>query len=274
MLSPRFSRSDDGDLNVSGPSIDRSSARKELTQGREIEAKFFMPRAMAQKLTSGLPFTQIEQHYFKRTLVKSLVEMFLSNKGDPSNPTALPPNESGEFSIARIRSTREPGQDATYFIEFKGSKEGVAGFRISRREVSEPISFRQYKALREDATAGSLRKRRYAIAGTITVNGTQIPALAQIDSLQAAGKELHKTSTTFDTVDVELQDTSHIAELRAGHHSFEFLHCCIELSAHNEAFAKTLTTRRIAKKGLHTDAVKAIKRLEAEAQRRNVKDTY
>lgn len=256
-------------LNVSGPAIDRPAVKKEL----EIEAKFFMPRALAQKLTSGLEFTQIEQSYFKRDQVRPLLEQFLIGRRSPSNHGEVAlggttdRNELASLSIARIRRVRHPEQGPRYFIEFKGSKEGEEGARISRREVSREISAKQYEALKAEASAGTLRKRRYSISGTITVNGRTIPAEAQIDCLQAAGKELHKVSPTFDTVDIELLDPSHIHALREGHHSFEFLKNCIELSSHNKHLAKPLTTRRVAKWGLYREALKAIEQLEAQAHR-------
>jgi hypothetical protein len=265
-------------LNVSGPRVDRATAKADLTQGLEIEAKFFLPRELARKVTRSIPFAQIEQRYFKRNLVRPLLERFLNeekrNATDDRNSMRIgtPPGEREDFSIARIRRTRYPKQEPTYFIEFKGAKEGDSGFRISRRELSLPISSKQYKALKEEATAGTLRKRRYSISGTLTVNGETIPAVAQVDCLQAAGKKLHKVAGKFDTVDIELNDPRHIHALRAGHHSFAFLQKCVELSAHDEKLGKSLTTRRLAKNGLHSDALKAIKKLEAEALKRRNKD--
>lgn len=273
-------RSPAGDLslNISGPSIDRGSTKADLTQGFEIEAKFFLPRALAKKITGAMPFTQIEQRYFKRNFVRPLLERFLGETNGSSTDRDLAINreipliERSDFSIARIRRTRYPGKQPTYFIEFKGAKTGDKGTRISRREISLPISAKHYKALKEEATAGTIRKRRYAVSGTITIAGVAIPAVAQIDSLQAAGKKLHKVTTKFDTIDIELGDPSHIHALRAGHHSFRFLSSCIELSSYNEKLGKPLTTRRIAKNGLQQDGLKAIKKLEEHADRLRVRD--
>lgn len=267
-------RSSNGDLslNVAGPTIDRSAFKQALPL--EIEAKFFMPRALAQKLTSGLPFVQIEQRYFPKELVRPLLEKFFmcnrtgSNHRDSGIGIAIHHADLADVTIARIRKITQLKQAPKYFIEFKGAKEGDEGARISRREISREISAKQYEALKEDATAGTVRKRRYAIDGTITVRGTDFPAVAQIDRLQAAGKNLQKVSATFDTVDIELRNPSHINALRSGDHSFPFLRGCVELSAHHEKLAKPLTTRRLAKKGIHPDAVNAIKQLEAEAQKR------
>ena len=275
-ISPS-SASGDFSLNVTGPTIDRAAAKEAL--GLEIEAKFFMPRALAQRLTSGSPFVQIEQRYFPRELVRPLLEKFLMrnrtdlNYGDREIGGTIDHSVFANFSIARIRIIRQPKQKPTYFIEFKGAKEGDEGARISRREISHEISAKQYAALKDNATAGTLYKRRYAISGTIAVSGEVIPAIAQIDCLQAAGKNLQKVSPAFDTVDIELRDPSHVHALRAGEHSFTFLQKCIELSSCNETLAKHLTTRRLAKKGIHPEAVKAIKKLEAEAQKRGQKDS-
>jgi len=265
--SSRHPFSRDVPLNLPGPQIDRSAAKQELNPEIEIEAKFFLPRTLAKKLTSSARFMQIEQRYFKRELIKSLLEEFIvPNRSGPIDLSGL--------SIARIRRTREPGQEAKYFIEFKGEKGGSNTARISRREISEPITAKDYKALKERATAGILRKRRYSIPGTITIDGRSIAAVAQIDCLQAAGKKLHKVKTKFDTVDIELQDPAHIDALRSGHHSFSFLARSIELSANNGRLAKVLTTRRIAKNGLDPDAVKAIKKLESIAGRLHEKDRH
>ena len=265
----------DSSLNIVGPSIDRSAVKVQLTDGVEIEAKFFMPRALAHEITAALPFIQIEQRYFPRELIKPLLERFLYGPGARSTGNELRvirdvrEDEIADFSIARIRRLFRPGQEPDYVIEFKGAKEVAEGARISRREISQPISAKQYTALTEKATAGIVRKRRYSISGTMTIQGKAIPAEAQIDCVQAAGKKLSKINTSFDTVDIELRDPSHIHALRAGRHSFSFLASCIELSSADPKLSKPLATKRIAKKGLNPEALQAIKKLEGAAHRLN-----
>jgi hypothetical protein len=267
----------DTSLNFAGPSIDRSAVKAQLTDGVEIEAKFFMPRALAHEVTSALPFVHIEQRYFPRGLINPLLKGFADVLGPRPAGNELRSarnareNELPDFSIARIRRTFRPGEQPHYFIEFKGAKEVTEGARISRREISHPISAKQYKALTETATAGIVRKRRYSISGTITIQGRPISAEAQIDCVQAAGKKLQKINTSFDTVDIELQDPSHIHALRAGRHSFPFLASCIELSSADKKLARPLATKRIAKRGLDPEALQAIKKLEGAAHRLNSK---
>ncbi|MEY4669798.1 MAG: hypothetical protein RL518_2497 [Pseudomonadota bacterium] len=205
--------------------------------------------------------------------MKPLLERFLGHEQTTNTqlglhlPRVLHQRELEELSIARIRKTREPGQDPKYFIEFKGAKEGDTLFRISRRELSKPISEELYKALKHEATAGTIQKRRYCVSGTITVDSRVIPVVAQVDCLEAAGKNLRKVKTDFDTVDIELHDATHIHALRSGEHSFDFLRYCIELSSADTEAVKPLSTRRIAKKGLCDEAIEAIKNLITEAQR-------
>ena len=265
-------------LNITGPAIDRTVERSQHAEGREIEAKFFIPKEVAQKLVKGLRFTQIEQHYFRGGDITSLLEVFVHSKRPsqtpyPTRPETKKISMTDEFSSARIRRTRAAKESPSYSIEFKGSKEGEANLRISRREISYPITSAEYKSLKDEATAGAIRKRRYAIPGTITVNGQVIQVTAQVDRLQAAGRKLHKVEAEFDTVDIELHDTAHIHALRAGHHSFQFLENCIEISALDRKICKPLTTRRLAKHGLREDALKAVKTLEAATENQEDKAT-
>jgi hypothetical protein len=255
-------------LDIEGPGIDRNAEQNRLSEGREIEAKFFIPPHVARKLIRGCPFSQIEQHYFKERDVAPLLRALL--QGEPiseasprpvvSQPEVFAPEE---FSSARIRRTRLPGEGPIYHLEFKGSKVEEANVRISRREVSYTITSAEYKSLKVMATAGAIRKRRYSIAGTIHVNKEVLDVTAQIDCLQAAGKKLSQVVANFDTVDIEICNVAHIHALRSGHHSFPFLKDCVEISALDRKLFKPLATRRIAKAGLEEDALKALKKLEA-----------
>ena len=255
-------------LNIEGPAIDRNAEQNRLSEGREIEAKFFIPPHVARNLIRGRPFSQIEQRYFKERDIAPLLRALLQGgriSEASSRPVGIQPEVFApeEFSSARIRRTRHPGESPIYHLEFKGSKVEEANVRISRREVSYTITSAEYKSLKEMATAGAIRKRRYSIPGIIQVDKEVMDVTAQIDCLQAAGKKLSKVEADFDTVDIELRNAAHIHALRSGHHSFPFLQDCVEISALDRKLFKPLATRRIAKAGLEDDAIKALKKLEA-----------
>ena len=258
-------------ITLSGPSIDRAAIRDALALHTEIEAKFFMPHPVAKEVTKDLPFLLIEQRYFPRRLITPLVKEFIikphlkaSEKGIDL-PKELVWRELADISTARIRTISEPGGGSSHFIEFKGPKEGAEDCRISRLEIQRPITLKAYKALAERATAGSVRKRRYHVEGAIIIDGTSIPRVAQIDSLEAAGKDLREASKHFSTVDIELLDPGHIRSLRDGSHTFPFLHTCVELLSHSDEHAHMVTTRRLAKKGLSDDVLKAVQEIETQA---------
>lgn len=277
--SSKHTTSRDSLVNTTGPAIDRAAERdraderRQHKDGREIEAKFFIPQDVVRKLIKGRPFSQIEQRYFRSSDITPLLRALVRGKrlcdGAVGAVASSEIQSPEHFSSARIRRTRHPGARPEYQIEFKGSKEGEPTARISRREISFSITSAEYKALKEVATAGAVRKRRYSIPGTIQVNNKAIPVTAQVDCLLAAGKKLSRVEAQFDTVDIELHDTSHIHALRAGKHSFEFLQRCIELSALDKELIKPLTTRRIAKAGLEDNALKALKKLGAIVQQIN-----
>ena len=255
-------------LDIEGPGIDRNAEQNLLSEGREIEAKFFIPPHLTRTLVRGRRFSQIEQRYFKERDIGPLLCALLQGERiseASSRPVVTQPEVFApeEFSSARIRRTRHPEERPIYHLEFKGRKVEEASVRISRREVSYTITSAEYKSLKEMATAGAIRKRRYAIPGIIQVDKEVLDVTAQIDCLQAAGKKLSKVVADFDTVDIELRNAAHIHALRSGHHSFPFLQNCVEISALDRKLFKSLATRRIAKAGLEEDALKALKKLEA-----------
>ena len=264
--------SDGLSLDLSGPVVNRAAVERALALTTEIEAKFFMPQAVAQGLTADLPFLQIEQRYFPPEKVTPLLERFFINQPLTVNdqelylPAEVVRRELANISIARIRSVSEPGGEPAYFIEFKGPKVGAEGSRISRPELSKPITSKHYNTLAERATAGTVRKRRYELHGSITVEKSSVPRKAQIDYLEAAGKNGQTVNGDLYTVDIELLDPAHLSALRAGEHTFDFLGECIELDSHNDEIAKILTTRRLARNGLSLEAMHAIKVLEKRAR--------
>lgn len=242
---------------MSGPRVDRSQMARCPSHSTEIEAKFFMPCDIATSLTENLQFSRIEQHYFPRRLVARLIHEFAVAEHVP---------EVEAFSSARIRRTRLPSGETTFHLEFKGKKEDFQGSLISRREFGLPLSENLHRRLKELADSGSIKKRRYDIEGHIQHRGTNVPALAQIDIVVAAGTPLRKIGVDFTTVDIELPRVELLRPLQAGRHSFSFLQACVDVSFDGSERERNLTTRQIAKDGFARAQQKALSRLEKIAK--------
>lgn len=240
------------------PLHDRKEIVNNPSHSTEIEAKFYVPADVTKKVIKGLPFTVIEQHYFPRKTVKDLLRDFQVAEHVP---------DVRDFSSARIRRARAPSGEVSYAIEFKGKKAAFEGSRIVRREFGISIPKGVYSRLLSSATAGTLRKRRHDIDGEIQHNGTKYRTTAQVDVVLAAGKNLKDVKVHFSTVDIELPRVEFVTSLRAGKHSWQFLHKCFDITFGDSEAARELSTRRIAKHGFDTMRLKALKILEEEAQR-------
>lgn len=254
---PQHPASHPASLNISGPSIDRSNILRTPEVTREIEAKYFIPNEVLSPVIKGRSYIQIEQRYFPSDRVRAIVEEF---------KTELNISDPEAFSSARIRRSRSPHGALIFHLESKGKKQGKDDVRISRREATATISAATYKKLKDEATAGTLRKRRYTIHGAIETEHGKIPVIAHVDVLQAAGKKIRKLKNAPSTVDIELTSAAHIRHLRAGRHSFSFLAKCIELTARAPSEQKILATRLLAKQGIGEEQSRLLKKLAREAQ--------
>jgi hypothetical protein len=239
------------------PHHDREEVANNPSHSTEIEAKFYIPADVAKKVIKGLPFTMIEQHYFPREAVEELLRDFQVAEQVP---------DVGDFSSARIRRARAPSGEVSYAIEFKGKKATFEGSRIVRREFGISIPRGVYSRLLSSATAGTLRKRRHDIDGEIHHSGTKYRTTAQIDLVLAAGKNLKDVKVHFSTVDIELPRVEFVTSLRAGKHSWQFLHKCLDITFGESDAARELSTRRIAKYGFDAARLKALKTLQEEAR--------
>lgn len=244
--------------SLSLPNSDCERIANNLSHSTEIEAKFYMPEEVTKKVIKGLPFTMIEQHYFPRDAVNGLLRDFQVADQVP---------DVADFSSARIRRARAPSGEVSYAIEFKGKKAAFKGSRIFRREFGILIPKSMYSQLLSSATAGTLRKRRHDVAGEIKHEGVTYRTTAQIDVVLAAGKNLKDVKVHFSTVDIELPRVEFVTSLRAGKHSWQFLHKCFDITFGDSEAARELSTRRIARHGFDTTRLKALKNLQEEAQR-------
>lgn len=243
---------------LSLPPHDRKEVANNPSHSTEIEAKFYMPADVTKKVIKGIPFTMIEQHYFPREAVDDLLRDFQVAEQVP---------DVSDFSSARIRRARAPSGEVSYAIEFKGKKAAFEGSRIFRREFGISISKGMYSQLLSSATAGTLRKHRHDVAGEIKHEGIGYRTTAQVDVVLAAGKNIRAVKVHFSTVDIELPRVEFATSLRAGKHSWQFLHKCLDISCGDSEAARELSTRRIAKHGFDATRLKALKTLEEDVQR-------
>lgn len=238
-------------LNRPGPAVDRPHNRVGVAESTETELKYFILPELAKEVTRNREYLRIEQHYFPRRAIHGLIDSFgVHNLVESAEA----------FSTARIRRVTHPSGDVTHLLEFKGAKEDVLGSRISRREFGIEIPERVFLALKGDATAGSLIKRRYHIQGR-TTGGTNYPLVLQVDILEEVGHPLRKLSKEFCTADIEVRDLRLIKTIRAGHHTLPFLSECVELSATNHI----LSNRRLAKRGFDEEQRNALSKITASA---------
>jgi len=244
--------------SLSLPNSDCERIANNLSHSTEIEAKFYMPEEVTKKVIKGLPYTTIEQHYFPRDAVNGLLRDFQVADQVP---------DVADFSSARIRRARAPSGEVSYAIEFKGKKAAFEGSRIFRREFGIFISKGMYSQLLSRATAGTLRKHRHDVAGEIKHEGICYRTTAQVDVVLAAGKNIRAVKVHFSTVDIELPRVEFATSLRAGKHSWQFLHKCLDISCGDSEAARELSTRRIAKHGFDATRLKALKTLEEDVQR-------
>ena len=225
---------------------------------REIEVRYFVPDALTESLTARKEYIVIEQHYFPQKTVRDLVQQF-----GVSRVVA----DYDDFSTARIRRTKY-SEDVTIFeLEFKGPKVLAAGAPISRSEFGIAISKELFEELSGDATAGSLKKRRYNINGKIEDGSAWKSATGHLDIVRRAGPSLEKVRPCFATIDIELSTARLLPALRAGRHSFRFLRECVEINRMDSDIRSSIANSSIARNGLQDEQKEALKELSQEAKR-------
>lgn len=210
----------------------------------EIELKYFVPleRVIASGLIDRLEPRRIVQDYFPRSSVPELIdELRLSERFDRTD----------ELTSARLRRS-ETSRGTLFSIDFKSRKqEGELG-RLSRFEVSIPLSFEQYTCFSTRATTGTIEKLRYSLSGVVMPDTKhEMEVTAEVDIIMRAGGKGKLVDPSFALVDIELPDESLVKAMRAGFHTFDLLESkVVELTAASQDLQDVLSSRRMAKHGV------------------------
>lgn len=221
----------------------------------ETEMRYFVPLSKLAEsgLIEGVEPVRILQHYFPKSGVAGLVSQFgLNERFDRTD----------ELSSARLRRSEGPA-GTVFSIDFKSRKFEGAGGRISRIEISIPLSFEEYCSRLGNATSGTLEKLRYSIQGSVTMpGGDELALKAEVDLVCRAGNKGKRVDPSFALVDIELPDGQIALRMREGKHSFEILKSgALELIQAPAELAEVLSTKRMAKHGLGRDERQAIGKL-------------
>lgn len=244
------------------PSLDASlpplPERVRKRSPREIEVRYFVPERLIEELTQRRDYVSIEQHYFPEKTIRDLVKQF---------GVARVVNDHDSFNTARIRRTKFSKDNTIYELEFKGPKELVGGAPISRSEFGIAITKEMFQELREKATEGSLKKRRYLINGKIEDAKAWKSASGHLDLLRRAGPDMERIKPPFATIDIELPSEGLLPALRAGRHSFKFLAECVEIGRLDSSVRTAIANSTIAHEGMEGRQERALEDLRDEARR-------
>jgi hypothetical protein len=224
--------------------------------------RFFVPAKLLEgpvklfeRIVQGQKPTRIIQSYFPDKLLGSLLKRFGVHEQI---------QYADQFSHARIRSSELPGKKMTYELEFKAPKVLSAEGKLSRLVLPQPINLskRQYMELARDATAGTVLKDRYCLKGFLGTGVCREECLAEVDRFLAGGTTIKRFAKPLTTIDVELQDESWAQEVRAGNHTFDFLQMCPQMNALHADISAPLSNRKLARDGLESKQLQAIRILE------------
>jgi len=226
----------------------------------ETEMRFFVPAKLFAGIVEGQKPSRIIQSYFPEKLISSLLERFGVHEQV---------QYAEQFSHARIRSSKSPGNGITYELEFKAPKFPSEEGKLSRLVLPQPIklSTRQFKLLAREATAGTVMKDRYCLKGSLGTGVLREDCVAEIDRFLAGGTNMRPFSKPLTTIDVELQDESWAREIRAGNHTFDFLETCPQMNALHADVTAPLSNRKLARDGLGSKQHRAIRTLEQLSKR-------
>ncbi len=215
----------------------------------ERELRFFMPLSMLGDYLNvkNLEKITIEQHYFAPDNFP-LISVFA---GELAGVGLLPSDL--RITQARIRTITKAHGEGETCLEIKGRQPHHDSFE--RLEFSVPITTDSFFRLRELAGAGSLTKSRYRAPGVISLNNRdQARVIAEIDVYDRIGKNQPLSSCSekhdFATIDVEIPDKCLLGPLADGKHNLDFLFDAINLSDSEKRIQKSLSSQRMARKGL------------------------
>jgi len=145
--------------------------------------------------------------------------------------------EGLRFTHARLR--KDEGEETTYHLQAKMRVPGIID-KLIKIELTMEIERGVYEREIVWADAGKIEKERTTVPGFILeADKPRSLVTAQIDRVMACGigRSYHRVAPRdrFYTVDVEVSDPELIHRLRAGQHTFTFLHGAPELSAGDPA---------------------------------------
>ena len=210
---------------------------------------------------TNLPRIIIAQSYFHKDQIPSVVALASTFVKIPWSPRKI-----DSITNARIRHQRGPDAEDSYILEIKTPR--GKGSSIERDELPIPLSGETFERLAEIVPPRHLRKYRFLLDGSVTcARDIDHSITAHIDLIIDAGPHLTPglpkripsplqilDEREFLTVDVELPCRTLVKPLRQGRHSFTFLRGATELSAQPEEHRKSLSTRRLASRGLDRKA--------------------
>jgi hypothetical protein len=222
----------------------------------EIELRFFITAALARKITQDTQHATIEQHYFKRSTFKHLVDDL--RLADVVEDVQL-------LTTARIRKT--VGSSTYYQLELKGPKVRLPGRAVQRPEVSLRISHATFDYLLDLADGGTIIKHRHDIPGHIYFNRSVLSVVAQVDRYLMAGRPPRNLPLRFDTIDIEVPSQRYVPPLRQGKHSFGFLKKCLEIADLDQPLQDALSNRCLARDGFTKHLRKTLQALERRADK-------
>lgn len=254
-------------LQLKDFSFHRNSEQK-LTKVRgkfhkELELRYLLKLSDVRDLfkKGGVTSKILEQRYFPKEALPRIVILAKEAHGLSDNQIA-----EKKFSSARLRKVTRVGKTPRYFLELKSNKTGPSSLKLSRAELSVPLSRSDYIRLLPSAHAGLVRKKRLIFEGEISVSGDRtIPCRLQVDYWLKAGKRIPSGTPSqkfgFVTADLELPSQKLARLVRLGRHSISMLDKSMELSALPAEQQSILSNRRLACKGFDKDARSQIRRL-------------
>ncbi len=222
--------------------------------------RYLVPPHLLSSIVGSNEPKRITQHYFPQSSLKGLLKRFSVH--------ALVA-DADSFTSARVRKTQHPRGEVSYDIEFKGPKEKLYGLRIARAEFGLPITRSEFKELRAKATAGMVRKLRYEVAGTIRLEGKDVPTIAQVDVFKMAGSPPRRLKQDYVTVDVELSEERLFAPFWNGQHTFSFLSDCVDMVSNGKKIRRHLSSTEVARHGLSKKQLAALDKAGELLLRRN-----
>jgi hypothetical protein len=240
------------DLNVArAPQHFREKIRKPHV---ETELRFFVPASLLKSIVGDQKPSLIVQSYLPQACIPELLERYQVHKWV---------SYADEFSVARIRAIENASGKKSYELEFKAPKMCQRDSKISRNILPTPIalSAKEFKDLERSATDGTLAKRRYVKHGLVGTKGSTTRCSVEIDEFLAGGIPLERFKVPLITLDMELADDTMVGHVISGEHSFSFLDRCIDMNYVNTQLCSPLSNRKVARKGLGSKQLNAIKAL-------------